>query len=352
MTCYSPRIRIEDLTKWETALDGHKYHPAKIEGTKELEKYDHYFSAGHYKIIPIPCKECIGCKLDYSREWANRGYLESLDWEQNYFVTLTYNEENITIPDEIVTPNEFTFTIDDIEEIEWQGTLVPKELQDFMKRLRINMTRKYGQKGPIRAMMAGEYGGQTKRPHYHLILFNLQLPAESFYEPRIKWEKYTYYKNHIIDEAWQNKGFADICEANWNTMAYVARYITKKINGKQSEIHYGVQGQIKEFMHVSNRPGIARNYYEKNKDEIYQTDKIMIKNAKGIHYVKPPKYFDELYKKEHPREFERIKEIRRKRMLDQLRLKAKSTSLNRYEQLQIEKTTKENCNLTLKRPLD
>ena len=186
MTCYQPLIRVEDRFKWVTAADGHKYHPAKIEGSKSLEDFDHYFSLGHYKVTPIPCGQCIGCRLDYSREWANRAYLESKKYDQNYFITLTYDDDQLTILDEIETPNEFTFTKNDIDEIEWVGTLVPKELQDFIKRLRINMQRKYGQKEPIRFMMCGEYGGKTRRPHYHLIAFNLQLPAESFYKPRIK----------------------------------------------------------------------------------------------------------------------------------------------------------------------
>ena len=352
MTCYNPKIRVEDKFKWETALDGHKYHPATITRRTDLEALDHYFSAGHYKLTPIKCNECIGCKLDYSRQWANRAYLESLYWDQNYFVTLTYDDNNITLLDEIETPDEFTFVKEDMKDIiEWEGSLVPKELQDFMKRLRINMERKYDQKGPIRMMACGEYGGQTKRPHYHLILFNLQLPPESFYDPKIKWEKYTYFHNTIIEEAW-GKGFVDVTDASWNTMAYVARYITKKINGKGSDLHYAIQGQQKEFFRVSNRPGIAWQYYQDHKEEIYKNDKIMIVNNKGVHYVKPPKYFDDMYKVDNPKRWAIIEEKRRKQNLNRLKIKDMTTSLTRWEQLQIEKTTKENSALTLKRPLE
>lgn len=351
MTCYNPRLRVEDKFKWETALDGHKYHPATITGTKNLEQLDYYFSAGHYKIYPVKCQECIGCRLDYSREWANRAYLESLYWKQNYFVTLTYDEDNITLLDEIETPDEFTFVKEDLKDIiEWEGTLVPKELQDFMKRLRINMERKYRQIGPIRMMACGEYGTRTKRPHYHLILFNLQLPADSFYDPKIKWEKYTYYHNTIIEEAW-HKGFVDITDASWNTMAYVARYITKKINGKKSDLHYGIQGQQKEFFRVSNRPGIGWQYYQDHKEEIYEHDKIMIVNNKGVHYVRPPKYYDDMYELENPKRMKEIKERRRIRSINQLRIKDTTTSLTRWEQLQVERKTKENQAIGLQRPL-
>ena len=43
----------------------------------------------------IPCGHCIGCRLEYSRQWANRCLLEMQQHEQNCFITLTYDDEHI-----------------------------------------------------------------------------------------------------------------------------------------------------------------------------------------------------------------------------------------------------------------
>lgn len=350
MTCYKPMIRVEDLTKWEKAKDGHLYHPSKLFSSDRLENYDRdEYSRirqkwGNYQIIP--CKNCIGCRLDYSREWANRGYLEAKCWKNNYFITLTYDEDNLPYEEEIQDNNGITYT-DTIEELPWQGTLNPNDMTRFMKNLRKIFERKKKEIN-IRFMGCGEYGDNTRRPHYHLILFNCNLPKETFYDPHITWNKDTVWKNKWIEQAW-GKGMTQIGECNWNSIAYVARYITKKINGNESEEFYAMQGERKEFFRASNQPGIGGIYYEKHKEEIYKNDKILIKNLTGVHWIKPPSYFDKLYDKEKPEEMEKIREKRKQEHFNQLQLKGKTTSLTRWEQLQIEKTSKEDTSRALKR---
>lgn len=348
MPCYKPLIRVEDTWKWTTAEDGHLYHPAKIISENNLEKYDNQQSwKNRYKYTQINCKECIGCRLDYSRDWANRGYLESLMSEgKNYFVTLTYRD--VEIPDEITTKNGNTYCESDSEE-EWKGTLNKKDGQKFIKALRQEMKRKYGVDG-IRFMLAGEYGTEDERPHIHVILFNCPLPPETFKVHRVDWKKQTIYRNQIIEKTWTH-GYSEIAEANWNTIAYVARYITKKQNGPQSEEEYAKKGQIKEFFITSRNPGIGKKYYDLHKDEIYKYDKVLIKNNKGSYWIKPPTYYDHFYEKEHPEEFEELKRKRKKEIIDSLKVKGTTTSLTRWEQLQIEMSTKEEKAKTLKRLL-
>lgn len=346
--CYAPLIRAEYRNKWKTAADGHKYREFKIFSDEQLEKYDYMGTMQELtNFTPIPCGNCIGCRLDYSRDWANRGYLESTLWEQNYFVTLTYDDKHIFIPEEVETEEGITYT--EIIENGWKGMLVPKDFTQFVKNFRQIMQRDKIQADGIRFIGCGEYGTQAKRPHYHLILFNCKLPQDSFYAPHLNWQKNTTWKNTIIERAW-GKGIIDIAEANWNTIAYVARYITKKVNGKESEDFYAMQGQLKEFFRSSNQPGIGWGYYQKHKKEIYKYDKILIQNQKGSHWVKPPKYFDMLYERENPLEFEKIKKKRREEMIKQLKIKDKTTSLNRWEQLQLEKRTKETAQKALIRP--
>ena len=45
--------------------------------------------------VQIPCGRCIGCRIDYSRAWADRCMLEMMDHKSNYFLTLTYNDESL-----------------------------------------------------------------------------------------------------------------------------------------------------------------------------------------------------------------------------------------------------------------
>lgn len=344
MSCYSPLIRIEDKKKWVNAKDGHKYHPARIQSAssiigERLEDVDNFnqdikkILGSNYKYTTIPCGNCIGCRLDYSREWANRGYLEAKCWDQNWFVTLTYDEDHITVPEETIDDQGFTYT----QEENWIGTLVPQELTAFMKALRQIMKREQKQDG-IRFMACGEYGSEGERPHYHIILFNCNLPIDSFYNPRIINNE-IYWQNKIIERSW-GKGICNISEANWNNIAYTARYITKKINGKESDQIYKERGQIKEFFRVSRMPGIGQLYYEKHKKEIYDRDEIIIKNKAGIVSSKPPEYFDRLYEQENPEEFKKIRAKRRKMMRQQNIIKDQTYSYGRLENLEVEARTK------------
>lgn len=346
MPCYHPMIRIENTNKWEKATDGHRYHPATIEQPHDLyNRLEEIKDNISYRYNILPCGKCIGCKLEYSREWANRGYLEAKCWKQNWFVTITYDEDHLTIQEETTDENEITWT----NEGDWNGTLVPKELTQFIKNIRQIMKREYKEDG-IRFMACGEYGEEGERPHYHIIFFNLNLPPETFYNPKII-NKETYWQNTIIERAW-GKGIINISEASWNNIAYTARYITKKINGTGSDELYKSKGQEKEFFRVSRMPGIGQPYYEKHKEQIYKNDEIIVKNRQGIISCKPPKYFDELYEKENPEHFKQIKEKRKKEQKNKEKLKDQTYSYGRLHNLQIEERTKEAKNQNLIRTFE
>lgn len=348
MPCYHPMIRYENLNKPIKAKDGHTYYQASIYQTSiedlpnALEKLK---SNSIYKTQVIPCGKCIGCRLEYSREWANRGYLESKEWKQNWFCTITYDEEHLIIPEEFESENGITY----INEGDWKGTLVPKDLTQFIKNVRQIMKREYNQNN-IRFMAAGEYGEKGDRPHYHIIFFNLNLPVEDLFEPRIS-NNNVYYRSKIIERAWK-KGISNISEANWNTIAYTARYITKKINGTGSEESYAEKGQLKEFFRVSRMPGIGEAYFRKHYKEIYEKDEIIIKNKEGTIATKPPKYYDYLYEQIDPKGFEAIKQKRRHEQKQAEKIKNEKTSNFRLEQKLIEERTHEEKHRKLVRTME
>lgn len=147
MTCFNPKYafytyRVVKNKKGITQL------------TKDIsfttkEKFENYKGTENDKgKLIIPCGKCIGCRLEKSKEWGLRGLLESKQWKNNCFVTLTYNEQNLK-----------------------DKNLVKKDIQDFLKRLRKQYKGaesriwKNVEEYPIRYFYSGEYGPLNLRPH-------------------------------------------------------------------------------------------------------------------------------------------------------------------------------------------
>lgn len=344
MQCKHPMIRIESQTQFYRNKKGVLSKKAKVISSKEYEK----FAAKNddwIKVQEIPCGKCIGCRLDYSKTWATRAMLEAMQWEENYFITLTYDDKhkpyNWQMPD-LETGQIYT------DPGNWNGYLNPDDMKHFMYRLRTDYARKFKHRG-IRMMYCGEYGEDTKRPHYHAILFNMPIPANE-----LKVYKQTYTKDFLytwdwLTEEW-GKGNVIIAEVTWNTCAYVARYMCKKQKGPTSSEYYASRGQTPEFMRVSNRPGLARQYYEEHKKEIYAGDELIIKGRNGKPVcIKPPKYFDNLFKEFNKEYMEELKERRSEACQTSEKLKGKTTTLKKAERLEIEERSIKARTTSLKR---
>lgn len=279
MPCYNPREAFQfyntSTKKTDTTLD---YTIARQHA---------------YQIIKIKCKKCVGCRLDYSIQWGVRGMHEASLYEKNCWLTLTYNDENLPLG------------------WNYQPTLVKKDHQNFFKRFRYYMKDE-----KIRYLMCGEYGEKLSRPHYHVVLFGFDFEKKKEYKKR---NGYTYYTSPQLDKIW-GLGHAVIAEVNFLTVAYTARYALKKINGDMAEKHY--DGRQSEYIAMSLKPGIAFNYYEKNKNEIYIDDYVEVNGYKR----KPPLYYDKLYEKENAEKFDFIKFERR--------MRAKEKEMERVETLE------------------
>ena len=238
MACYHPLKGYEvGLTKNNKT----KYHITSY----ETDMYN--LDGSKMEYIEIPCGKCIGCRLAYSRMWADRCLAEATLHESSYFVTLTYNDDNL--PDSI---NPET------GEIGQYKTLVKRDMQLFMKRLRKNY--KYDNK--IRFFLAGEYGSQTARPHYHALLFGLKLDDMQLYKKTPMG--FNLYTSEFLNKVWEYKGYVIVAEVTWETCAYTARYIMKKQNG-EGVIWFEENGIQQEFTLMSRKPGIAKEFYEQNK---------------------------------------------------------------------------------------
>jgi len=196
--------------------------------------------------------------------------------QQSCFVTLTYNKDSL--PD--------------------FGTLVPYHLQAFHKRLhnRLLDKRGYG----IRYYGCGEYGDLNKRPHYHSLVFGYDFADKKFYSSNARGEH--VYTSEELNSLWHDNGLplgdCKVGALTFESAAYVARYCTKKVGGKDKEEgHYEVYNadgvvaeRVPEFAHMSRRPGIGATYYAKYGHEIRTHDNVIV-NGKAVPSVR---FYDKL----------------------------------------------------------
>lgn len=137
------------------------------------------------------------------------------------------------------------------------GQLFKEDLQRFFKRL-----RKSGFK--FRYVASGEYGDQTKRPHFHIALFGVDFSDDRRAFGRAVGGDFTFTSDSVL-KAWPY-GNHLIGALNFESAAYIARYILKKIKGLQQPepLHIDdVTGEIllpnPEFMLMSK--GIGRSWF-------------------------------------------------------------------------------------------
>lgn len=230
----------------------------------------------------LPCRHCVGCRLSKSREWANRVVMEQLYHDQSWFVTLTYDDEHL--------PRSKPVDPATGEILSCHATLVKDDLQRFFKRLRKNSCQK------MRYFAAGEYGSNTYRPHYHILLFGLDLQDLTVVSHNFAGTP--YYTSDLISKCW-TAGYHIIGKVTWQSAAYTARYTLKKATHGFDKSYYKAAGIEPEFQVMSNRPGIAYQYYVDHPN-IFEYDYFNVSTLQGGRRVYPPEYFRKLFKTSAP----------------------------------------------------
>lgn len=332
MACYHPlkafQIGLTVNNKpdyYVTSYDAH--HIELRHGQSPVTAYTDYISPYSYKSIydwiEIPCGKCIGCRLAYSRMWADRCLAEATLHESSYFCTFTYNDDNIPV-------NEY---IDEIGTYRKSMTLNKRDFQLFMKRLRKNY--KYDNK--IRFFMAGEYGSSTARPHYHAILFGLKLDDLQLYKKTPLG--FNLYTSKFLEEQWQHQGYVIVAEVTWETCAYTARYIMKKQTGSGATF-YKEYNILPEFTLMSRKPGIARDFFEFNKEKFLIAREVDVSTPKGGRKIRSTKYFDKFLDLDYPIEREEYKESTKKHMEIIKEKKLQRTDLSYLEMLEVSEDIK------------
>lgn len=219
------------------------------------------------RALTLPCGQCVGCRLERSRQWAVRCVHESKMHEHSVFVTLTYDDDHVP----------------------YDSSLIYRHYQLFMKRLRKHFATR------VRFYMCGEYGDLFSRPHFHACLFGCFFSDRQLYRELPSGSK--LWTSKSLEKLWPY-GFSSIGDVTFDSAAYVARYVMKKVTGPRAEAHYEavdpVSGEIfqrePEFTRMSLKPGIGATFFEKYKKEIFPRDEVIVRGMK----MKPPKYYDRL----------------------------------------------------------
>lgn len=159
----------------------------------------------------VPCGKCLGCRINTRGAWVTRMVLESSNYHNTTFLTLTYDDENLPI----------------------NGDLVPSQLTSWLKRFRKSIDPL-----KVRYFACGEYGEKFGRPHYHAILFGVDSITTTFHASK------TWTFGHVY-----------AVPATIETMSYVGGYVAKKIMRLQK--NDAERDRVPEFCRTSRKPGLG-----------------------------------------------------------------------------------------------
>lgn len=208
-----------------------------------------------WQAIMLPCGRCLSCKMRKAKEWSIRAIHEASLYDENCFLTLTYNDSNL--------PPDYSVSV--------------RAVQLFLKRLRKKIAP-----AKVRFLACGEYGSINGRPHYHLCLFG--------YCPDDLVDMSGYgisklYFSPTISKLWPY-GFHSVGDLTAKSAAYVARYTVKKAPFVDK---VRPDGRHPEFLTCSRRPGLGHGWFDKYADDIYNYDKVILPDGS---IARPPKRYD------------------------------------------------------------
>lgn len=238
--------------------------------------------------VLVPCGKCLGCLMTRAFNWSIRCTCESVNYDESYFLTLTYDNKNMP---------------EDRE-------LCRADVQSFVKRLRYHF-RNYR----LRVFYCGEYGDKRHRPHYHMIVFGLPLEKEGCLMFPVDYSKRgnTNYACPFIEKIWQ-KGIVRVGTFTPGSASYVAQYTLKKHSPDMSA--FISRKRVKPFIGMSNRPGLGFDFFMSNHTSLYRRGFFRPFPDKDI-TVRPIPYFNKLLEKFFKVEWFKFVELPRRRYISQ-----------------------------------
>lgn len=243
--------------------------------------------------LTFKCDQCGHCRLRRKREWALRAMHEMQMHSEACFITLTHSPDRM--------PEDRSVRLED-----WQ---------EFIHRLR-KQTKKTG----LRYLACGEYGreGPGHHPHYHAVLFGHDFRDKTYFG---KSNGYPIYVSDELAKAWQYKGYVTVGQVTFDSCAYVAGYVMKKVSGEAKADHYHGRvdeetGEVfpvePEFAAMSRRPGLGADWFEKYHRDVFPSDHVIHAGKK----YPVPRYYDKLLERTDPELWDEVRQNRIRKALD------------------------------------
>jgi len=208
----------------------------------------------------------------------------------SWFATLTYAPENL--------PHN--------------GSLDSEHPRRFLARLRKRFPPK-----TLTYYLCGEYGEETKRPHYHACFFGPRFSARDLHTRR---HDSPVWIAEDLQSAWK-LGMTELTPLTYEAALYVAGYVRKKVRHKDDPEYYDrvnpLTGEIvqieQEFSRMSRSPALGRRWIERFWRDVYPRDFVVIDGRER----KPPRYYDKWMEAYQPLVME---EVRHQRYLDAVQI--------------------------------
>lgn len=225
--------------------------------------------------LQLPCGKCLGCRADRAAQWGDRCTHEAKQYQHNTFCTLTYDDTHLP----------------------QGGHLVPEHLRNFLKRLRQAAARARApiatdRTKNIKFFACGEYGKQTTRPHYHLILFNCDFTDKTLIGGTTDLPRYS---SEGLKTLWPY-GLNDLGNFTPAAATYIAKYTVKQWHMHSDDGYADENGEWhprpRPFGRMSLRPAIGKTWLEQNLQDLAQG--YLVTNLKGVKRRIPRTYLTKI----------------------------------------------------------
>lgn len=301
-------------------------------GVVSIPKYDYK----RYSLLVKECGKCRCCRFKQAAKKSAQAYCESKMHDKNCFLTLTFDREKLVKHYKEKLGDNYYMINKMVAMCEW--TLEKEHFRNFVKRLRFmisqedernycisnNLTeflykkvgdklvmrnrislpkehKKFVEYRKIKVLHCGEYGELGERPHHHAIIFGFSFDdvVNTRYYRQGKLEDRNV--SNTLNYLW-SLGDCTCDKCTYQSINYVARYVTKKITGAKSDEYY--QGRQPEYCTQSNRRGLGYLYFLNNYKQLINTQRVSIPSKKGkILNIPLPRYFRNLWREIDPKSF-------------------------------------------------
>lgn len=186
------------------------------------------------RLVETACRKCWQCRQNRINDWVGRCIAESQDAGETTTISLTYGS---------------TDRIGEVSNDLGSSVLIYSDVQKWIKRLR---AAGY----PLRYFLAGEYGEQFERSHWHCIIF-WQYSLDENGKRVCRVPNYMQRVRNFSDKFWPHGYTFWDGDFNEKSAYYVCKYIMKT-EGAKAELH------------MSKKPPLGFRYFERLAEQYAQ----------------------------------------------------------------------------------